>query len=93
MAVTGLKKGAVPSFKIERKQDNRLLITSSRPIFGRVPFVAVSSADGSICRRAGLVTVGQYKWLTDPLSVEITRVGVAAASPSGEVGSSLFNLP
>ncbi len=92
MAVTGLKKGPAPLFKIEKKQDNRLLITSSRPIFGRAPFVAVSSADGSICRRAGLVTVGRYKWLTDPLPAEITRAGVTAAGTSGEVGSSLFNL-
>ncbi len=92
MAVTGLEKGPTPSFEAEKKAGNRLLIKSASPIFGRVPFVAVSSSDGSICRRAGVVTPGRYKWLTDPLPAEISRVAVAAANPSGESGSSIFNL-
>jgi len=93
MAVTGLRKGMAPSFDVERKEGNRLLISAGSPIFGRMPFVAVSSSDGSTCRRIGLVTAGRYKWLTDPLPAEISRVAVAAASPSGEIGTSVFNLP
>ena len=92
IAVTGLTKGPVPSFNVLRRQDDRLLITSSCSIFGHVPFVAVSNQDGSTCRRIGLVTTGQYKWLTDPLPSEISRVAVAAASTSGEIGSSSLDL-
>jgi hypothetical protein len=92
IAVTGLTKGPVPSFNVLRRQDDRLLITASCSIFGHVPFVAVSDQDGSTCRRIGLVTVGRYKWLTDPLPSEISRVAVAAAGTSGEIGSSSLDL-
>ena len=92
MEATGLKHGIVPSFDIEKRTDKRLLILANCPVFGRAPFVAASNSNGSICRRIGLVTAGQYKWLTDPLPAEISQAAVAAANASGEIGTSVFEL-
>jgi len=84
--VTGLIKQPAPTFVVKRHKNKQLIITSSQPIFGHAPFAAIGNSSGTICRRAGLEVVGRYVWLTDPISNEITRVAIAASSPSGEVG-------
>lgn len=92
VSVCGLEGEDVPSFSIERYHDHRILITARSPIWGKVPFVAISDGDGSICRRAGLTTVGKYKWLTDPVPAEISRIGVASSSLSGKIGCTVVDL-
>ncbi len=75
-----------PTLRIAPGPAGRYLVSASGALFNR-PFVAAGDAAGRIRRRAGLVCIGQGKWLTDPMPEGITVLAAAAVGPTGEGGT------
>jgi hypothetical protein len=74
------------------RPDRRAFITSETRLHGAVPFVCAGSGDGREVREVAVHTVGRLKWLTDALPAALTRLGVAASSPSGRVAAQTCDI-
>jgi hypothetical protein len=91
-AVTGLAPAPAPRFAAQVREGRRVFIGSETRLFGPVPFVCAGTADGREVREVAVHTIGRFKWLTDPLPASLTRLGVAASSPSGHVSVQTFDI-
>jgi hypothetical protein len=91
-AVTGVADVPAPRFTMTLRPGRRAFITSETRLHGPVPFVCAGTADGREVREVAVHTIGRWKWLTDPLPSGLTRLGVAASSPSGRAGAQAFDI-
>lgn len=85
-----IENSKAPEFNVEIRPDNRIYVESANDIFGQSPFLCVISEDKY--QNLPLHIIGKNKWLSSYVKIsEVTRIGVAANSQSGNPGVHLYS--
>lgn len=74
-------------------EDAKLIIHSSKELFGTMPFLALRFRDGSYIHDEGLISCGAKKWeyhVGEPAKVEV--LGVGASDPFGNTGTAKIRI-